>query len=91
MKEADLEELYLLVQGAPYANTLLDAKVTLAQHDLAKTLQLVQSARGRYRQSHWRILRRDGDESVSDEQGSKETARLRQQLDALPAGAGGVR
>ena len=72
VKEADLDELYLLVQGAPYANTLLDAKVTLSHHDLAKTLQLVQSGRSRYRQSHWRILRRDGDETVADEQGSKE-------------------
>jgi len=80
VKEADLDELYLLVQGAPYANTLLDAKVTLSHHDLAKTLQLVQSARSRYRQSHSRTLRRDSDETVADEQGSKEAARLRQQL-----------
>jgi hypothetical protein len=80
IKEADLDELYLLVQGAPYANTLLDAKMTLSHHDLAKTLQLVQSGRSRYRQSHWRTLRRDGDETLADEQGSKEGARLRQQL-----------
>jgi hypothetical protein len=79
IKEADLDELYLLVQGAPYANTLLDAKLTLSHHDLAKTLQLVQSARGRYRQSHWRVLRRDGDEPAADAPGSRETARLRQQ------------
>jgi hypothetical protein len=51
IKEEDLNELYLLVQGAPYANALLDAKVTLAQHEHAKTLQLVVSL-DRFRQSH---------------------------------------
>jgi hypothetical protein len=80
VKQADLEELYLLVQGAPYANTLLDAQVALSQHDLAKTLELIQSARSRYRQSHWRTLRLDSDEASQAEPESRGAARQRQQL-----------
>lgn len=80
IKQADLEELYLLVQGAPYANTLLDAQVALSQHDLTKTLELVRSGRSRYRQSHSRTLRQDGDEKEEAQQGSKDAARMRQQL-----------
>ena len=80
VKEEDLDELYLLVQGAPYANTLLDAKGTLAQHEHAKTLQLVQSARDRFRQSHARTLRWEGAETSPGEQASREDARMRQRL-----------
>jgi hypothetical protein len=80
IKADDLQELYLLVQGAPYANTLLDAQVALSQHDLGKTLELIQSARERYRQSHWRTLRHEGDPSTDAPPESRESARARQLL-----------
>ena len=61
VREKDLGELYLLVQGSPFANSVLDAQASLAQDDLAMTLKLVESARDRYRQSNWRTLRQEID------------------------------
>ena len=80
MREEDLEELYLLVQGAPYANSVIDARMSLAQKDLATTLDLLESARERYRQSHRKTLRQDIGEVDEDKKGAKEKARrLKQQ------------
>ncbi len=59
VKEEDLEELYVLVQGAPYANTVIDAQVTFSQKDYPATLRLIEAARERFRQSHSRTLRQD--------------------------------
>ena len=78
VKQEDLEDLYLLVQGAPYANTVVDAKAALALKDYSRTLQLMQSARERYRQSHGRILRQEFDRADDDKSRSKEQARQRQ-------------
>ncbi len=81
VKEEDLEELYLLVQGAPYANTVLDAKTCLAQKDYEATLALIESARDRYRQSNKRILRQviQGDEPPKEAQ--RKTRQLKQKQD----------
>ena len=82
VKEEDLEELYLLVQGAPYANSVIDARMSLAQKDLATTLNLLESARERYRQSHRKTLRQDIGEVDEGKKGAKEKARrLKQQQD----------
>lgn len=83
IKEQDLEELYLLVQGAPFANLLLDAKSALIQRDHPQVLELVCTARDRFRQQHARTLRK-GDESGTDgAPASKEEARQRQKLDRV--------
>ncbi len=55
----DLDELYQLVQGAPYANTILDAKSSLFHQDLDRVLELIESAQDLYRQANRRILRRE--------------------------------
>ncbi len=82
IREEDLEELYLLVQGAPYANTVIDAQVSLSQKDYATSLQLIESARERFRQSHSRTLRQDvtPDEDAT-EQEKKQARRDKQRQD----------
>jgi hypothetical protein len=83
IKEQDLEELYLLVQGAPFANLLLDAKSALMQRDHSQVLELVSTARHRFRQQHARTLR-IGDEPGADSAPvSKEDARQRQKCERV--------
>jgi hypothetical protein len=83
IKEADLDELYLLVQGAPFANTLLDAKAALAQRDHPQTLELVRTARERFRQQHARTLRKGDERDEGDSAGAKEDPRQRQRLERV--------
>ena len=82
VKEEDLEELYLLVQGAPYANTVLDAKASIAQNDLETTLKLIESARDRYLQSNRRVLRQEiGAPEKESKAARQQTLRLKQKQD----------
>ncbi len=86
VKEEDLEELYLLVQGAPYANSVLDARACLAQKDNEAAVKLLESARDRYRQSNKRILRQEvraTDEDPKDVQ--RQDRRLKQKQDRCNA------
>jgi hypothetical protein len=71
----DLEELYLLVQGAPFANTVLDAKDSLAQNDLEGALRLIEASEARYRQSKRRILRQEFDLSDGQTKSDLQQAR----------------
>lgn len=81
IKEEDLDELYLLVQGAPYANVLLDAKAALIQRDHAQALELVQTARDRFRQQHSRTLRKGEEAGADSESNAREDARQRQRVE----------
>ena len=83
IKEQDLEELYLLVQGAPFANLLLDAKSALMQRDHSQVLELVNTARNRFRQQHARTLRKGDEPGVDGAPTSKEDARQRQKLERV--------
>ena len=72
----------MLVQGAPYANTVLDAKASLHQQDLDSVLDLIESARERYEQAHRRILRRElGDIDELSKSDQPEARRLKQRQD----------
>ncbi len=75
IKQEDLEELYLLVQGAPYANTIVDVQVSLSHKDYATTLKLIESARERFRQSHSRTLRQEISEGEEATKEAKRQAR----------------
>lgn len=56
---ADLELLYALIKGVPYANWLMDAAEALGQDDLQRATQRVRDARTRYEKSRARTLRGD--------------------------------
>jgi hypothetical protein len=83
IKEQDLEELYLLVQGAPFANLLLDAKSALMQRDHSQVLELVSTARHRFRQQHARTLRKGDEPGADSAPTSKEDARQRQKCERV--------
>jgi hypothetical protein len=83
IKEQDLDELYLLVQGAPFANLLLDAKSALMQRDHPQVLELVSTARDRFRQQHARTLRKGDESGAEGAPTSKEDARQRQKLERV--------
>jgi hypothetical protein len=74
MTEQDIQDLYTLVRGTPFANTLLEAASAFGQGDGSAALQLVQDVRDGYAKSRTRTLRADPDKSGA---GEKEIARLK--------------
>jgi hypothetical protein len=55
----ELDNLYLLVRGTPYANTLGEAKKAFQAEDYLETLRLLRETAELYRRTHWHLLRQD--------------------------------
>lgn len=72
MTEADFQELYVLIRGAKFASTILDANAAFGEREYSVAIQHVRDVRGQYAKAHMRTLRAD----PIGKGGSKDAARL---------------
>jgi hypothetical protein len=57
--ETDIQDLYALIRGAKFANSLQDAAAAAGQGDYSVAMEIVGNVRDRYEKAHLRTLKKD--------------------------------